>query len=97
MSNGRLLLQVADNGIGIPEEALPRLFTKFFRVRNEDTQDIEGTGLGLAIVKSIVDSHGGEVSVTSALGKGTTFTVALPLQRVELKPEEAGELAASAQ
>lgn len=101
VSEGKLLLQVADNGIGIPDDALPKLFTKFFRVRNESTQDIEGTGLGLAIVKSIVDSHGGEISVTSTLGKGTTFTVALPLMRTvdatTQKSEAIGELAADAQ
>ncbi len=68
---------VKDNGIGIPPEEIPHLFESFYRAKN--TADIPGTGLGLAIVKRSVDVHGGEISVESELGKGTTFTVTLPL------------------
>lgn len=77
----RLVFQ--DNGIGIPAEAMPKLFTKFFRVQDDATRDIEGTGLGLAIVKSIVDSHAGQVSVESEAGKGSMFAVVLPALRFE--------------
>jgi signal transduction histidine kinase len=75
--NAKVLLQVQDQGMGIPAEDLPRLFDSFHRAKNVGT--IPGTGLGLAIVKHCVDVHGGEITVESHLGKGTTFQVALPL------------------
>ncbi|MFS0556873.1 ATP-binding protein [Brevibacillus sp. 179-C9.3 HS] len=75
----RLLVAVQDEGLGIPSEALPYLFTKFYRVDNSDRREIGGTGLGLAIVREIVHMHHGEIAVTSESGKGSTFTVALPL------------------
>jgi two-component system NtrC family sensor kinase len=76
-----LMFRVADNGIGIPLEAQPRVFDKFYRVQNEDTAEISGTGLGLSIVKSIVDKHGGRVWVESKPYQGSVFTVLLPAQR----------------
>lgn len=72
----RILLRVKDQGIGIPEDDQARLFEAFHRARNVD--HISGTGLGLAIVKQAVELHGGDVSFTSQLGKGTIFTVILP-------------------
>lgn len=76
---GRVIVEVQDSGIGIPREALPRLFSKFFRVKSPDTEGIPGTGLGLAIVKSIIEMHGGQVWVESELGRGSTFGFALPV------------------
>jgi len=73
-----LTLEVADTGIGIPEEALPRLFQEFYRVKTAETADIPGTGLGLVICKRIVSELGGEIRVESTLGEGTRFTVRLP-------------------
>jgi two-component system phosphate regulon sensor histidine kinase PhoR len=73
-----LVIRVSDNGIGIPKEALPKIFERFFRV-HQSGQGIPGTGLGLAIVKDIVNMHGGRIDVESELGKGSTFTVFLPL------------------
>lgn len=70
---------VSDTGFGIAEEDLDKIFTRFYRVKNEQTRTIHGTGLGLAIVKSIIDSHLGKISITSTIGKGTTFTVLLPV------------------
>ena len=70
---------VADQGIGIPEEALPRLFQRFYRAGNVSAQQISGLGLGLYVVKEIVSLHGGEVDVTSREGRGSTFTMRLPL------------------
>jgi PAS domain S-box-containing protein len=70
---------ITDQGIGIPTEALPHLFTKFFRVDNTATRQIGGTGLGLALVKEIVNAHNGRVWVESTFGKGSTFFFALPL------------------
>lgn len=70
---------VEDNGIGIPEDKLDKIFEKFYRVDNELTYSIPGTGLGLAIVKEIVELHDGEISVSSKEGVGTTFTVRFPV------------------
>jgi two-component system NtrC family sensor kinase len=74
----QVILQIADNGIGIPALDLPYVFDKFYRASNASA-DVVGTGLGLAIVKSIVDQHHGRIWVDSNVGKGTTFTVVLPL------------------
>ncbi len=70
---------VRDTGVGIPPDDLPFIFDKFFRVKSAETRDIEGSGLGLAIVKTIVDQHGGQISVESTPGTGSCFTVSLPL------------------
>jgi PAS domain S-box-containing protein len=75
--NDNAVFQIQDQGIGIPPEDQPRLFNSFHRAKNVGT--IQGTGLGLAIVKQCVDLHGGEITVKSEIGKGTTFTVTLPL------------------
>jgi two-component system, OmpR family, phosphate regulon sensor histidine kinase PhoR len=69
---------VRDNGDGIPAQHLERLFERFYRVDRARSRDLGGTGLGLAIVKHIALLHGGEVTVTSELGKGSTFTIHLP-------------------
>ncbi|HET8561222.1 MAG TPA: ATP-binding protein [Marmoricola sp.] len=75
----RAHLRVTDTGIGIPEDELGSVFDKFFRSRNAQHHAIQGTGLGLPIVQVIVESHGGEVSVASREGEGTTVTVELPV------------------
>ena len=77
-SSNRLRLEVADTGIGIPEEEIPRLFTEFFRAENAKTHTEEGTGLGLVIVKEILDRLRGTISVTSKLAEGTCVTCFLP-------------------
>ena len=71
-------IQVQDNGDGIPCQHLERLFERFYRVDRARSRDIGGTGLGLAIVKHLALLHGGEVTVISELGKGSTFTIHLP-------------------
>lgn len=73
-----VVLSVADNGPGIAEEELPRIFDEFYRSPEMRRSDIEGTGLGLPIVKSIVEAHSGRIEVRSRRGEGTTFTVYLP-------------------
>ena len=76
---GQAVLTVADSGIGIPERDQKELFSRFFRASNAVDRSIPGTGLGLAIVRTIVDNHGGALTVTSQEGKGTTVTARLPL------------------
>jgi len=72
-------VEVADTGIGIPQEALPHLFEEFYRAPNARALDETGTGLGLAIVKDLVERYRGRIEVESKLGQGSTFTVTLPL------------------
>jgi len=71
-------VQVIDDGIGIPEEALPHLFQEFYRAPNAKASDEVGTGLGLAIVKDLVERYGGRIEVQSRAGQGATFVVTLP-------------------
>ena len=75
--DGQARLDVRDTGPGIPPEAQARVFERFYRVPNSNNQE-RGTGLGLAIVKSIVEQHAGRVWVTSVVGQGSTFSIALP-------------------
>ena len=79
--DGRILLSVADEGLGISEEDQARLFDEFFRSSNPRAFEQPGTGLGLAIVQRIVERHGGQIRVDSRLGHGSTFTVVLPAVR----------------
>ncbi|TMH72478.1 MAG: PAS domain S-box protein [Betaproteobacteria bacterium] len=74
-------IEIQDRGIGIPLEDQPRMFESFHRASNVENRS--GTGLGLAIVKKAVELHGGEISLTSAVGSGTRFTVMIPLQPIE--------------
>jgi signal transduction histidine kinase len=73
------ILEVVDNGIGIPPEALPHMFKRFFRVDDSRSREQGGAGLGLSIVKSICAAHGAEVDVTSRPGAGSCFRVRQPL------------------
>ncbi|HAE31312.1 MAG TPA: two-component sensor histidine kinase [Flavobacteriales bacterium] len=73
----QILIEVSDDGIGIAEDQLPRLFERFYRVDKSRTRNEGGTGLGLAIVKHIVDSHGQSINVRSTLGEGSTFSFTL--------------------
>ena len=75
------LVQISDNGIGIEEELLDRIFERFYVVDNSRSKKISSTGLGLSIVKHIVEAHGGRIEVTSEVGKGSTFTIYLPLEK----------------
>ncbi len=73
-----LVLTVSDSGIGIPEDQLDRIFERFYQVDQSLVRRFGGTGLGLALCKSIVEVHGGRITVESAVGEGSTFTVRLP-------------------
>jgi len=78
-AEGSAVITVADTGIGIPARDQQQLFTRFFRASNAVQQSIPGTGLGLAIVRTIVTNHGGQITLTSHEGQGTTFTIRIPL------------------
>jgi PAS domain S-box-containing protein len=75
----RASISITDQGIGIPAEAIPRLFRRFYRAESAKTHRIEGTGIGLYVAKEIITLHGGDVVVESTEGKGSTFTICLPL------------------
>jgi signal transduction histidine kinase len=81
------ILQVSDSGIGIPAADVAYIFEKFFRASNV-TGEISGTGLGLAIVNSVVEANHGRIWVESSAGKGTTFTVMLPLALEDGSPAQ---------
>ncbi len=76
--DGQMTVAVRDTGVGIPEESLSRLFERFYRVPGTENI-VRGTGLGLVIARSLVEAHEGRMEVTSTVGVGTTFTIALPL------------------
>jgi signal transduction histidine kinase len=79
VKGGNLQMAVVDQGMGISEADQTRLFTKFFRVDNEETRSVSGTGLGLSITKGIIEAHGGNVAVQSKLGQGTRFSFTIPV------------------
>ncbi len=80
-----VVLRVTDEGMGISREHLPKLFERFYRVDNRDNREIGGTGIGLALVKALVEGHHGTVTVESEIGKGTTFTVIVPIHRSDAR------------
>ncbi|MES2647658.1 MAG: ATP-binding protein [Bacteroidota bacterium] len=84
--NKQLIFSVSDNGIGIPEEQVEKIFDRFHRVENIYGRSQEGTGIGLAMVKELVKLHDGTVSVKSEYGKGSTFTVVIPVGHAHIEP-----------
>ncbi len=87
LDNHRLKIVVRDNGIGIPDDALGRIFDRFYQVQASPVRDYQGTGIGLALVKELADLHLGSVNVESQLGEGATFTVEIPVS-AEIYPPE---------
>jgi signal transduction histidine kinase len=85
----RLQITVADSGLGIARKDLTRLFERFYRTDKARSRDMGGTGLGLAIVKHISIAHGGEVTVDSELGRGSTFTITIPQPKAGERPAPA--------
>lgn len=93
LTSNLLQISVSDTGRGMAKEDIPKIFKKFEQVGNSRPTDMRGTGLGLAIVKAIVELHGGDITVDSELGKGSVFTIALPIYieekaKVEVKKEK---------
>jgi signal transduction histidine kinase len=79
MEDSQAFVEVSDQGIGIDQDELPRIFDKFYRGRRGDLRNVHGTGLGLALVKATVEAHGGGVEVTSKAGMGSCFRLRLPI------------------
>jgi signal transduction histidine kinase/tetratricopeptide (TPR) repeat protein len=77
--NGNAVLQVADNGIGISHQEIPKIFQRFYQSNNNSALEPKGSGLGLTLVKNIVEAHGGIIDVESEIGKGSRFIVRIPL------------------
>jgi len=84
----RVLLSVGDTGVGIPENERPRVFERFHRVEGTQGRSHEGSGIGLSLVQELVKLHGGDISVASQLGDGSTFTVSLQLGSAHLPAEQ---------
>ena len=82
--NSEAILEVTDNGIGISAEALPHIFQRFYRSEQAEARRARGTGLGLSMVQSILEAHGGKISVESREGNGACFRILLPLSDVQL-------------
>ena len=76
-----VIIEVKDKGIGIPPDELDKIFEKFYQGRNEVRKSTKGTGLGLTLVKHTVEAHGGRIKVKSQVGKGSTFSIILPIQK----------------
>jgi len=93
--NGELVLQVSDTGTGISEEQLPFIFDRFWQADTSSQRKYRGVGIGLALVKELVEVQDGSVTVTSAIGKGTQFTVRLPYQELVRQSPELAEKADS--
>jgi len=78
-SGRKAVIRVSDTGVGIPQEDLPHIFDRFYRVDKARSRETGGTGLGLSIVKQFVLLHGGTINARSTPGKGSTFIIELPL------------------
>ena len=79
LQNGHYCITISDNGIGISEKDQKAIFDKFYRAGNSTVHNVKGLGLGLYFTHQIITAHGGTISIKSTEGKGTTFTITLPI------------------
>ena len=87
---GQAELSISDSGVGIPSPELPRLFERFHRIEGQKSRTYEGSGIGLALVQELIKFHKGTIKVDSAVGRGTTFTVTIPMGRSHLPSNRIG-------
>ncbi len=88
LTEKKVIIKISDNGIGIPEEELPKIFDRFYQVNSSKSDMAQGTGIGLALTKELVEMHKGTISVNSVLGKGTSFILSFLLGNEHLKKDE---------
>ncbi|MEE0969496.1 MAG: ATP-binding protein [Clostridia bacterium] len=89
LDKDNVIVRIMDNGLGIPEKDLPRIFERFYRVEKARTSDTGGTGLGLAIAKELIEAHGGSINIQSKVGVGTLVDIVLPVRtKLESEPLE---------
>ena len=93
--NGEAVVTIADTGIGVPAEEMPRLFERFHRIESAQARSNEGSGIGLALVQELVHLHGGTITAESVEGAGTTFTIRLPFGSSHLPADAIGSDAAT--